>query len=82
MVHLARNPRQIGNAIQRVRKQLNWSQRELGEKAGLWQETISKIENGHSDTKVGTLLAVLSALDLELQIAPRSKAWQAMEKLF
>ena len=82
MLHLARSPRQIGNAIQRVRRQLNWSQRELGEKAGLWQETISKIENGNSDTKVGTLLAVLAALDLELQIAPRSKAWQAMEKLF
>lgn len=82
MVHLARSPRQIGNAIQRVRKQLNLSQRELGEKAGLWQETISKIENGNSDTKVGTLLAVLAALDLELQIAPRSKDWQAMEKLF
>ncbi len=82
MLHLARSPQQIGNAIQRVRKQLNLTQRELGEKAGLWQETISKIENGNSDTKVGTLLAVLAALDLELQIAPRSKAWQSMEKLF
>lgn len=82
MFYLARSSQQIGNAIQRVRKQLNLSQRELGEKAGLWQETISKIENGNSDTKVGTLLAVLTALDLELQIAPRSKAWQAMEKLF
>lgn len=82
MFHLARSPKQIGSAIQRARKQQKLSQRELGEKAGLWQETISKIETGHSDTKIGTLLAVLTALGLELQVAPRAKVWPAMEELF
>ena len=82
MFHLARSPKQLGSVIQRVRKQQKLSQRELGEKAGLWQETISKIETGHSDTKLGTLLAVLIALDLELQVVPRSKDWPAMEELF
>lgn len=82
MSHLARSPKQLGSVIQRARKLQKLSQRELGEKAGLWQETISKIETGHSDTKLETLLAVLSALDLELQVAPRSKVWPKMEELF
>lgn len=39
------------------------------------------IENGRTDTGVGTLLAILAAL--ELQIAPRSKDWsQEMESHF
>ncbi len=52
-----------------------WSQGELGGKAGLRQETISLIENGNPATRIETLLAVLSILELEFQIAPRSKGW-------
>ncbi len=80
--HLARSPKQLGSVIQRARKLRKLSQAELGEKAGLWQETVSKIETGHSDAKLGTLLAVLAALDLELQVAPRSKGWPKLEELF
>ena len=83
MSELARSAAQIGNVIRRARKQRRSSQRELGAKAGLRQETISLIENGQTDTGVATLLAVLAALDLELQIAPRSKDWsQEMESHF
>ncbi len=83
MSELARSAVQIGSVIRRARKQRQSSQRELGAKAGLRQETISLIENGQTDTSVGTLLAVLAALDLELQIAPRSKDWsQEMESHF
>lgn len=82
MSDLARSPQQIGNVIRRARKQRQMSQRELGMMARLRQETISLIENGQTDTSIETLLVILAALDLELQIIPRSKAWQAMEKLF
>lgn len=71
MAELARSPKQIGNAIRRARKKRGMSQSELGEKAGLRQETISLIENGNPATKLETILAVLSALDLELQVHPR-----------
>ena len=71
---LARNPKQIGQALRRVRKLKNLSQAALAEKTGLWQETISKIENGSEATKVETLCALLAALDLEIIIAPRSKS--------
>lgn len=73
MSELARSPEQLGNAIRRTRKKRGMSQSELGEKAGLRQETISLIENGNPATKLETILAVLSALDLELRINERTK---------
>lgn len=73
MTDLARSPEQIGNAIRRARKKAGMSQSELGEKTGLRQGTISQIEKGHSAAKLETILAVLSALNLELQIAERHR---------
>lgn len=71
MADLARSPEQIGNAIRRARKKRGMSQSELGEKTGLRQGTISLIEKGHPAAKLETILAVLTALDLEFQINPR-----------
>jgi HTH-type transcriptional regulator/antitoxin HipB len=73
MINLARNPRQVGHLIRRARKRQGWSQTQLGEKAGIRQETISLIESGNPATKLYTILAVLAALDLEFRIGPRSK---------
>lgn len=81
MTGVARNPKQIGNLIRRARKHRQWSQTQLGEKAGLRQETISLIEAGNPATRLDTLLALLAALDLELRIGPRSKG-QAIEDIF
>ena len=73
MSDLARSPEQIGHAIRRARKKRGMSQSELGAKAGLRQETISLIENGNPAAKLETILAVLSALDLELRVNDRTK---------
>jgi HTH-type transcriptional regulator / antitoxin HipB len=73
MSALARSPKQLGTLIRRQRKRLALSQSELGERAGLRQETISLIETGNPASRLDTLLAVLAALDLELQIAARSQ---------
>lgn len=72
-MQLARNPKQIGNAIRRARKRLSLSQSQVGDRSGLRQETISMIETGNPATRIDTLLSVIAALDLEFQIAPRSK---------
>ena len=72
-MQLARNPKQIGNALRRERKKRGLSQSDLGTKSGLRQETISLIETGNPATKIETILTVLAVLDLEFQIAPRSK---------
>ncbi len=83
MTDLARNPQQIGNLVRRTRKKLGLNQRQLGEKTGLRQETISLIETGNPAAKLETILAVLAALDLEFRIVPRSKGGAAdIEDIF
>lgn len=83
MTDLARNPKQIGNLVRRARKRRGWSQTELGNKAGLRQETVSLIESGNPSTKLETILAVLAALDLEFTIQTRSKGQATtIEELF
>ena len=83
MKDLARDPRQVGNLVRRARKKQGLSQSQLGDKAGLRQETISLIETGHPAAKLQTILGILAALDLELRIVPRSKGHAAdTEEIF
>jgi HTH-type transcriptional regulator / antitoxin HipB len=74
MLNLIRSPKSLGNAIHRARKEQRLSQTQLGEKTGMQQSDISKIENGHAAMKLETLLSLLAALDLDLQITPRAKS--------
>ena len=71
MKHLARSPEIIGALIRRARRKQQLSQAELGARCGLRQETISLIENGSPATRLDTLLAVLTALELDLFLGPR-----------
>jgi HTH-type transcriptional regulator/antitoxin HipB len=71
---LARSPGQVGQLIQRYRKAQGLSQTELGNRTGLRQELISRIESGHEGAKIGTICALLAALDLELTLGPRTKS--------
>lgn len=83
MKDLARDPRQVGNLVRRARKKQGLSQSQLGDNAGLRQETISLIETGHPAAKLQTILGILAALDLELRIVPRSKGQAAdIEEIF
>lgn len=82
-MHLARTPQQIGNLIQRTRRNRGMSQSDLGNRTGLRQSTISLIEQGNAATKLGTVLKVLAALDLEFRITARSKTGPAdIEEIF
>ena len=73
MNYLARTPANIGHALRRVRKQSGLTQKELASKSGVWQETISKIENGLPGAKLETVFYICAALDLELLVTKRSK---------
>ena len=73
MKTLVRDARQLGNLIRCARKQQSISQKVLGDRAGLRQETISLLETGNPAAKVETVLSVLAALNLELQVVARSK---------
>ncbi len=72
MNHLARRPADIGHALRRERKKKRLTQGELASKSGVWQETISKIENGLSGAKLDTVFDLCAALDLELVVTDRS----------
>ncbi|MCP3476106.1 helix-turn-helix domain-containing protein [Bradyrhizobium sp. CCGUVB1N3] len=73
MTDLARTPQQIGNLVRRARKKRDLSQTQLGDRAGVRQETISLIETGNPAARLETILAVLAALDLEFRIVTRGK---------
>jgi len=72
MDQLARTPNDIGNALRKARKQQALSQQALASKSGVWQETISKIENGSPGTRLETIFDLCAALNLEIVIAQRS----------
>lgn len=59
------------------------TQKDLATRSGVWQETISKIENGQSGTRLETLFDLCAALDLELVVTDRSKGSSAsLEYIF
>jgi HTH-type transcriptional regulator / antitoxin HipB len=79
---IARTPKQVGDAVRRRRRALGMDQKDLAGKAGLRQATISAVEAGESGT-LRTLFDVLTALDLELVVRPRTKAsTEEIEDLF
>lgn len=71
MEYLVRNSKQLGHALQRVRKEKNLTQGMLGENISMRQATISKLEAGEPATRIETLMVVLAALGLEIVIRPR-----------
>ncbi|KAG1649468.1 putative HTH-type transcriptional regulator y4dL [Nymphon striatum] len=73
MKHLVRTSKNLGHAIRQARKAKNLTQTELAAMSGVWQETISKIENGSGGTKLETLFDLVAALDLEITVTERSK---------
>lgn len=70
---IARNTKQLGQVLQRLRQQQKLTQTALGEKTQLRQATISTLENGEDGSKLQTVFDILTALDLELVVRPRSK---------
>jgi len=74
MQNTARSATQIGAILRRARRARHLSQTKLGEKIGLRQATISKLEKGEPATQLSTLLDVLTALNLELAITERERA--------
>jgi len=80
---IARTPKQVGETVRRRRRAQGLKQKELGDKTNLRQATISGLEAGESGTQLRTLFDVLTALNMELVIRPRTKASnEKIEELF
>jgi len=61
----------IATAIKAGRIAKNLTQRELGERVGIPQSHLSKIEKGSVDLKLSSLVEIARALDLEFKLVPR-----------
>jgi HTH-type transcriptional regulator / antitoxin HipB len=70
---IARNPKQVGDALRRRRRSLGMTQNDIAGKTNLRRATISTVEGGGSGT-LRTLFDVLTALDMEVVVRPRTKA--------
>jgi len=60
----------LGSYLKLNRLWKGWSQTQLSEQAGIWQETISKIENDPSTASLATLEKLGKALGLKLKYEP------------
>lgn len=74
MTLITRTPQQVGEIVRRRRLALQQTQESIAEQVQLRQATISKLEAGEPGTRLGTLFAVLAALDLEVVIRPRTRS--------
>jgi transcriptional regulator with XRE-family HTH domain len=61
----------IATAIKDARARKGFSQRDLSANSGVPQAQISKFENGSVDLRISSLVALVRALDLELELIPR-----------
>ena len=73
MDQATRTPKQLGAALRRYRKQRGSTQSSLAERINKRQATISSLESAGGGT-LDTLFALLSALDLEIVLRPRTKS--------
>lgn len=83
MEQITRTPKQLGTFLQRRRRNEGLSQEALASRIHLRQATVSALENSASDSRLGTLFDVLSALNLELVVRTRTKgSSREVEELF
>ena len=61
----------IAKILQAARTGQGLSQRELGQRSGLTQAQISRIENGEVDLRLSSLIALVTVLGLELNLNPQ-----------
>lgn len=69
-----RTPKDLGNAIRRVRHDRGLSQQQLATRAGVGRPWLSELETGKRTAELGRTLAVLAALELTVRLddMPRS----------
>ena len=82
MEQIGRTAKQIGAAVRRQRKALGLTQADLGSEVLVRQATISELENGNGNVRIGTLVRLLGTLGLELIIRPRSRSIRSYKEIF
>lgn len=70
---LIRTPKELALFVINQRKKFKLSQQTIGNLVGLNQKTISAFENKPESTQLETLFQILSALKLDISVAPKEK---------
>jgi len=65
--------KQLSNFLKDARKQQGFSQNKTANTVGIKQDTVSKFEISSANAQIDTMFKLLSALNLELDIQPRSQ---------
>ncbi|ABF39160.1 transcriptional regulator, XRE family [Candidatus Koribacter versatilis Ellin345] len=73
MDEIARTSKQLGALLRKTRKSLGLTQADLASRIDVRQATISDLEHGEREARLGTVLQVLAALDLELVVRTRTR---------
>ena len=68
-----RTPQQLGPVLQGYRKSRPLTQADVGQRVGLPQSEISRLELDASGASISRVFKLLAALELELVIRPRHK---------
>jgi transcriptional regulator with XRE-family HTH domain len=72
----------IGEAIRSSRKAQQMTQAELAEKAGISRPRLNQLESGAIfDVRFGTLIAVLTALDLDVRLVSANGGRPTLDEL-
>lgn len=75
-----RTARDLGAAIRQARQERGFSQVALGREVGVHQPKISAVEKGAPGVRVGLVLQILRALDLDLVLAAGQKGTKSRQK--
>ena len=69
-----RSSKELGHALRRKRLKASMTQSDVAKRNGTKQNAVSRIENGDMGRTVSLIFKVLTVLDLEIVIRPRSKS--------
>jgi HTH-type transcriptional regulator/antitoxin HipB len=71
MENIVNTPDQLGQVLRQFRKAKYRTQADVGAAVGLLPKTVGTLELSTARSQVGSLLKLLSALDLELVLRPK-----------
>ena len=76
MQHNVSNPLLLSATLRALRKGKGLTQEQAGSSVGLLPKTISALENNSQTVSIISLLKLVSALDMELVLQPKSREQQ------
>lgn len=69
---------QLGSTVREERRRLHLTQAELAEQSGVSRSFVIELERGHERAELGKVIAVLSALGLEVSAVTRTRRDQEL----